>query len=263
MELEGAVVAVTGASSGIGAATAKAVADEGAHAVLLARTREALDEVAADVADAGGEASVVTVDLADPVAVEDAADTIRAEVGTPDVLVNNAGIGRWLAIDETTPEQAERYVAVPYLGAFYLTREFVDDMLVRDSGHVVNVTSPAAYTPPPGATAYNAARWAMRGFTQSLRGDFRGTGIGVTLVVPGIVDSPYFEHNPGTAERLPGIGALFRTVSPERVASAIARGIERERRTVVTPPEVRLLMVFHRLLPRLVQWPVDRTGWSR
>jgi short-subunit dehydrogenase len=263
MEIRDATAVVSGASSGIGRATAEAIAAYGGHPVLLARTESALDDAVEVIRDRGGEATAVPVDLSNPDAVAEAAADIRAEVGVPDIVVNNAGVGEWRAIDETTPEQARAAISVPYLAAFYLTRAFVDEMLARDRGHVVNLTSAAAYVPPPGATAYNASRWAMRGFSESLRGDFRNTNLGVTLLAAAKVDTPYFEHNPGSEARIPGIARLFRTLSPQQVASKIVEAIRAERERVIVPPEFRAALVCHRLFPGLMQWLTNATGWTR
>ena len=211
----------------------------------------------------GGRAASYPVDLADPAALAAVCEAIEREAGTPDVVVNNAGSGRWLAIDETAPGQAAAMMAVPYHGAFAVSRAFVPGMLRRGSGHFVNLTSPAAYVGIPGSTAYSAARWAMRGFSEALRADLAGTGIGVSLVVPGKVSSSYFENNPGSEERVPGIARLYRTLSPEEVARAVLRAAERGEREVFLPFLLRATLVAHRLLPRLVEWLVWRTGWKR
>ncbi len=97
------------------------------------------------------------------------------------------------------------------------------EMLARGSGRIVNMGSPGSFAPWPGATGYTAARFAMRGFTAALRADLDGTGIGVTLVVPGEVRSAYFDANPGTAARLPRAGKFFPVLTPEQVAAAIVR----------------------------------------
>ena len=263
MNLENRVALVTGASSGIGAATARALAREGAHVCLLARTESALTDVADEIRAVGGTADVYPVDLSDFDAVEAVAERIESDLGTPDVIVNNAGAGRFLAIEETSPEQAEDMMRVPYLAAFAVTRAFVEDMIARGSGTVVNVTSTAAYAPWPGATAYATARWAMRGFSAALRADLQETDVQVMLLAAGEVESPYFEHNPGSRERLPAISRLFPTLTPEDVADAIVDGLREDRRTVIVPRRVAAVVRLHRLVPRLVEELVVRTGWKR
>ncbi|MFL5578919.1 MAG: SDR family NAD(P)-dependent oxidoreductase [Gemmatimonadaceae bacterium] len=263
MNVDGRLVLVTGASSGIGAATARAFARKGARVLLLARTRSALDAVAAGIVAEGGEAHVYAVDVSDATAVAEVARAIRRDHGTPDVVINNAGAGRWLFVEETSPEEAVEMMAVPYFAAFYVTRAFLGAMRERASGRVINVTSPAAFAAWPGATGYTVARWAMRGFSEALRADLHGTGVGVTLVTPAAVRSPYFEHNPATAERMPRIARLFGSLSPEEVADGIVRAAERDRRQVFLPFRTRLGVLAHRWFPRLVDWLLIRTGWNR
>ncbi len=264
MRVHDKVVVITGASSGIGTATALATARRKARAVvLLARTREALERVAADVRALGAEAFPYPVDLTDAGAVDRMATAIESSVGAPDVLVNNAGAGRFLFVEETPPEEALQMIAMPYLAAFFTTRAFLPGMILRGSGHIVNVTSPAAYVPWPGATGYSAARWAVRGFTEALRADLRGTGVEVTLFTPGKVSSPYFEHNPGAEERIPSIARLYRTLTPQEAAEALVSGVERGARQVVTPALLRLTVWLHRFWPGVVSSLVVRSGAKR
>jgi short-subunit dehydrogenase len=263
MRIHSSLVLITGASSGIGAATALEVARRGGRVVLLARSRGGLEAVADKVRAAGSTAHVYPVDLADPEAVEATARRIEEEVGVPDVLVNNAGAGRWLYPEETEPRQVMAMMAVPYFAAFWLTRAFLPAMRRRGSGHIVNVTSAAAYVGMRGATGYSAARWAVRGFTAALRSDLAGSGIGVTLIAPGKVATPYFEHNPGSEERIPAITRLYPTLTVEQVARSVVRAVERRRREVVEPFLLRLTLVLHRIVPWPVDWLLVRTGWRR
>jgi short-subunit dehydrogenase len=263
MEIKDRLVLITGASSGIGAATARAMAREGGRVLLLARTRSALEAVAAEIKKAGGDAWVYPVDLSDAKAVEQTAQAILREVGVPDILINNAGAGRWLPLEETEPEEAVQMMASPYFGAFHILRYFLSAMRQRGTGHIVNLTSPAGFVAWPGATAYAVARWAMRGLHEALRAELHETAIKVTLVVPGAVASTYFANNPGGQERLPGIAKLYRTLAPEDVAEAIVGGVRREKREVIIPPLLRLTIRLHRFLPGLVEWTLLKTAAKR
>jgi short-subunit dehydrogenase len=261
MNPRGRVALITGASTGIGAATARALAQAGARVLLLARRAAELERVASTIRS--GAATPYAVDLSDPSAVTQVAERITAEVGTPDIIVNNAGAGRWKFVEETSPEEAVRMMAVPYFAAFYVTRAFLPEMLRRDTGHIVNVSSAGSRLVWPGATAYLAARWAVRGFTEALRADLAGTRIGVTLFEGGVVRSPYWEHNPGSRERVPRMGKLVPEISTEEAAGAIVRGIARERRLVVVPFMLKLFYWQHAVLPGVVQWLLTHTGYQR
>lgn len=263
MKLRGRQVLVTGASSGIGAEIARAAAGRGAELILVARGREQLESLAAELRAGGGAAEVRPADLSELAEVEALAAELVASGRVPDVLVNNAGAGRWRAIDENDPGEAGRQMALPYLAAFELTRALVPAMIARGSGRVANMTSAAAYFSFPGANGYGSARWAMRAFNEHLREDLRGTGVGVTLICPAEVDSPYFDHNPGSRERVPRIGRVLGTLSSEQVAERAVEAIERGRRVVHIPRRLAGFEFSARHFPRTTQALVTRTGWRR
>jgi uncharacterized protein len=263
MDIRGRVVLVTGASSGIGAATTREMAHKGAKVLLLARRKEAIEQIAAEIRAQNVLAKAYAVDLGDVQAVEKTSQAIRSEFGVPDVLINNAGVGRFLYVEETEPNEMVQMITSPFLAASLVTRAFLPEMIQRGSGQIVNLTSPAAFFPWPGATVYSAARWAMRGFTVALRADLRGTGVRATLVVPGKVRSPYFEHNSGAEQRLPGISRIYQTLTPEQVAKAIANAVEHDRAEVILPFLLKLTVLMHRVFPGLVESLVAATGWTR
>lgn len=263
MKIRDALVLITGASGGIGAATAREFAASGARLVLLARTQSKLEAVANEVRSAGGEAHVYPCDLSDAEAVSSTAERIKAEVGVPDVLINNAGAGRWLAVEETEPSEAVSMMSTPYFAAFFTTRAFVKDMIRRGSGRIGNVNSPVAYFVIPGATGYAACRCALRGFNDSLHSELRGTGVGVTHLVFGEVTSDYFENNPGSHERIPGIAKLFPVLSPEQTARHIVRAIRADKSQLVRPLIMKMTMYFTRFMPRASAWLNAKTGWQR
>lgn len=249
MRIEGTVSVVTGASSGIGEATARALAVKGSRVALLARNKDRLDAIASGIRAGGGQADVYPIDLADPRAIAATAGMILSRTGMPDILINNAGAGRWLPVLQTNADEAAQAIAVPYLAAFNLTREFLGPMLQRGRGHIVNVTSVASYLAWPGAASYTAARRALEGFNAALRADLYGSGIGVTLAIFGTVDSPYWDHNPGSRERLPKQAAGMRSLTPGEAALAIVAGIEGNRRAIVKPAIFRLLFMLNMLFP--------------
>ncbi|KAA2263721.1 SDR family NAD(P)-dependent oxidoreductase [Solihabitans fulvus] len=263
MQLADKLVLITGASKGIGAATAEAFAARGAHVLLVARDAEALSARAERIAAIGGRATAFPADLADGDQIGPLAERVREQVGVPDVLVNNAGVGRFLFLEETPVEELLAMTAVPYLAALLLTREFVPDMRRRGSGWLVTVNSPVSRLCWPGATGYAGARGGLRGLTTALRLDLRGSGVGVSEVVPGKVSSEYFVNNPGAEQRIPKIAALIPTSTPEQVAARIVDAVARERREVMFPWQLRAFELSARFAPRLTEWLTWRTGSGR
>jgi len=263
MKLKNKIMLITGASSGIGAATARAAAREGAHVLLLARSQGKLEHLAEEIRRGGGQAWVYPVDMTNAQAVAEVAGRITRDVGTPDIVVNNAGAGRWLSMEETGSEEAVAMMAAPYLAAFFLTRALLPDMLARNSGTIVNVTSIASRIVWPGAVAYTACRWAMRGFTEALRADLSGTRVRTMLAMFAAVSSPYWEHNPGSKERVPGAQAMIPVLRPEQAAAFLLRGIKRQQHEVMAPVMLRVVVMLNYLFPPITRWLMTATGYRR
>jgi len=246
------LVLVSGASSGIGEATAKRYGASGARVLLLARNAERLDRAAEAIRSNGGSAEPYVIDLSGPEAIAETSARIKREWGTPDILINNAGAGRWLPLVETTADEALHMIEVPYLAAFNLTRAFLRQMLERRSGALAFITSPGSFIAWPNASAYIAARRAVAGLAETLQSEMRDTGIFVTLVVLGnVVGTSYWTNNPGSRERLPRPN-MISDLTPEQAAEAIMDGIEARKQTVVKPAILRGLFVLNALFPRLV-----------
>ena len=259
--IKGKLVLITGASSGIGEATAKAIAHKGGKVVLLSRTGALLERIVSEITYYGGQAISFPVDLSNVDAVSNTAKKIIYEIGIPDVLVNNAGAGRWLTVEETSGQEAERMIAVPFLAAFNLTREFLSHMRKRGSGHIVNISSVASRLAWPGAAGYIASRYAVNGFTDALRTELYGTGISVTQAIFGTIKSPYWIHNPGSRGRVPKIGRFIPDLTPEQVAHWITESIEKRPRKIVRPRIYELIFFLNVLFPRISE-RIMLIGWQ-
>lgn len=263
MNVKGKLVVVSGASSGIGAALARQLGEKGAHVVLLARRRAKLEAVATDVEAAGGVAHVVPVDLSDRPATQGAAEAILA-IGTPDVIVNNAGAGEWRYFDETDPDEAVSMMALPYFASFWLTRALIEPMMTRGAGLVLMVNSPAWMIPWSGATGYACARAAQHQFAEGLREDMRDKGIVVSEVTLGEVESEYFETQAHSRDRIPSISALLiGVISSEQAASHVLSAIERETRRSMKPFMVGAIYQLDRWFPFAVRALVRATQHRR
>lgn len=248
---------ITGASSGIGAATARLLASRGYRVVLVARSQAGLEELADEIGD---NAIVEVCDASEGEAVSAMAERVRYDLGVPDVIVNSAGAGAWEWIEDTSPAEAVKMMQAPYFAAFNLTHAFMGDLLARRSGVIIHVNSPVSYATWPGCTSYAAVRWALRGLHEALCDDLWRTGVHSCQVVFSRVSSAYFDRNPGTLEKIPGIAKTIRTVSPEECAKVIARVARRPRRQVVYPFLLRFYYWNHAVLPWATRWLMRRTG---
>lgn len=260
MQLGGRRVLVTGASSGIGESIARELVRRHAQPILVARGAEALEVLAAELRDAGGTVDVEPCDLSDDVEIGRLAERLLAGEGVPDVLINNAGAGIWRATWETDAGYGELAARLPYLAAYELTRLLLPAMMERGSGWILNMTSAAGYLTIPGATAYGVARWAMRAFSYQLEAELVGSGVGVTLLAPFEVDSPYFDNNPGSRERIPKIATLVGNMAPADVAREATDSIERERRERIVPWRGR--WIYRVTPPPLMRRLLALTGWK-
>lgn len=256
------VAVVTGASSGIGEATAWALGAYGWTVVLVARRDAEVARVAARVASAGGTPVPAPLDAADPDAVAVMAARVRREHGAPHVLVHAAGVGAWRWPEDTPPAEMERMLDAPYRAAYHVTHAFLPDLLERGNGVVIHLGSPAAYAPWPGATGYSVSRWALRGLHEALVQDLAGTGVRSCHVVLAEVSSAYFDVNEGAREGRPWLGRLVGVSTPAEAAEVIVRTIARPQQEVFSPWSLRWLVRFHRLAPRLAS-RVVRIGAAR
>jgi len=248
-DLAGRVVIVTGASSGIGAATAVACGRAGMRVVLAARRAARLAAVADAVSEAGAAARVVPTDVADEASVRALIDGTVDAWGRLDVLLNNAGVGILATVDQTTPAEFERLVRVNYLGAVHGVLAALPHMRRQGEGHIVNVASVVGKRASPFRAAYVASKFALVGFSEALRMELRGTGIRVTCVCPIGTATEFHAVEPN---RLGVSGRGGPIQSAEHVARAIVRTLRRPRAEVHPYPPARLLFLANDLAPSLV-----------
>lgn len=227
---------ITGASKGIGRAIAVDLAGRGARVGLLARGQRPLDELADELP---GEPIVLPADVSDRNDVERATGAFVTEAGGLDLLVANAGIAHYGQFAEMELDRAEEMVAVNVVGCIYSVSAALERMLEAGrGGHIVVVSSGAGLRAFPGAAVYGATKAANRGFAEGLRHELAGTGIGLTTVYPGEVDTDLHAHE---LDRLPEWRKGETGIDPAAVASRISEAIEADDRAVYAPALVRAL----------------------
>jgi len=231
LRFESQVALVTGAASGIGAATARRLAAEGAMVVALGRDPAALDAVVTDILGAGGRAEAAVVDVRQGADVEAAVEGALDRHGRLDVIVSNAGIGRRGAVDEQPPEELRELMDTHVAALWHLCRAVVGPMRSQGRGAIVAVTSVHAYATLPLLGAYAASKTAVLGLVRGLALDHAAAGIRVNAVAPGSVDTPMLQRSAALrdpvdpdavmrawGERHP----IGRIIEPDEVAAAIA-----------------------------------------
>jgi NADP-dependent 3-hydroxy acid dehydrogenase YdfG len=185
--LQGKVCIITGASSGIGAATAKRLAAGGAAVALAGRREDRLQELVDEISGAGGKALAVKTDVTDEDDAGAMIERTKSELGRVDVLVNNAGVMLLGPIQDADTEEWRRMVNVNLLGLFYATHAALPVMREQQSGHIVNVSSVAGRTASLGVGVYNATKWGVVGFSEALRQEALHLNVRVTVIEPGYV----------------------------------------------------------------------------
>jgi uncharacterized protein len=254
-DLRGKVTLTTGASSGIGAAIAREAAARGALSLLVGRNAEKLAEVEHLIRSAGGCSKAYVSNLTNSGEIELLRSRVAAEAGVPDMIINNAGTGRWAYLEECSYDEIDEIMGAPLHAALYVTRAFLPGMLHRGSGAIGNVTFIGAFLPWPGATGCIAVRWGMRGFHEALKADLRGTNLSATLVAASAVETEYWHKN-RTPKPVPP--AWIPILKPEDVAHAALNALLSRKSVLVLPMGMRLLRTLHHLTPGLVDRVMQR-----
>jgi len=231
---------ITGASSGLGYGLALRLAREGFSVGLAARRRDRLEALASRIREAGAEASVHPVDVAQRHAVHAAIRACEAALGPLDLLVANAGVSEMTLVDALDAAAVERIMRVNFLGAVYAVEATLPGMLSRGRGHLVAVGSLAGYGGLPKTAAYSASKGAVHNFFESLRIDLRSTPVDVTLVTPGYVRTPMTEQNDHSMPFL---------VDADDAVERIWRAIRARRRRLAFPRPLSSLVWLAQIFP--------------
>lgn len=251
--LEGKVVLLTGASSGIGWEAALLLGAAGARLALLARRKDKLEELAARLPESA-QALLIPGDVAE---LEKAPERVRAvteRFGHLDVLINNAGVTAFRHFERQDPAEIETLIRVNYLGAAALIRAALPNMLARREGHVVNVASIAGLFGTPQLAAYSASKHALVGLTEALRREHYASGVAFTAFCPGSVDTPMTERVLAD----PALRRLSRPYSAEAMAALLVEACRRRPPLMVRGESPGILLHLSRLAPRLTDWAVHQ-----
>ena len=247
--LKGKIVVVTGASSGIGRSTVLDFAKQQVKAIILvSRNKARMSQVSSEIADRC-ESMLLSCDVSNKSEVTKMANDALSVYDHVDILVNNAGVGILGKVTDQSIEEIEQVTKTNYLGMIYCTKVFLDSMLRKSSGHIINVASLAASFGIPGLAAYCGSKFAMLGFSESLQNELFGTGIRVTVVSPIGVKTNFFHH--------PSFGNKFKNkerfyLDPHTVSKAIIRASTSSRSEIVVPFYMRGGIWLKHTIPYLV-----------
>lgn len=236
---------VTGASSGIGWALAKALAGQGARVGAIARRGDRLAELAREVSAAGGRIETAVADVSDRFALRSAIGQISAALGPVDLLIANAGMSHHTGAEEMHVPKVEEITRVNYFGVVYAVEAVLPGMLERGRGHIVGISSLAAFKGLPGAAAYCASKSAVNAYLESLRIELRSKRIAVTTVCPGFVNTPIIARNPST---------MF-LMEPDEAARRILKALHRRPGLFRFPKRMAALMWLAKWAP---DWLIAR-----
>ncbi len=250
MQLSGSTVLLTGATGGIGQATARALKQRGASLILTGRRTDVLEPLAAELG-----ARTIAVDLSIPAEV----DRLVSEAGEIDILVANAALPASGRLDSFSMEQIDRALDVNLRAPIALAHALVPTMVKRRSGHLLFMSSLAGKSATPGSSLYNATKYGLRGFASALRADLRDDGVGVSTVFPGFIRDAGMFADSGV-KLPPGVGSR----TPEDVARAVVSAIERNRGEVdVAPVTLRVWAMFSGVAPETAAAVTRRMGGAK
>ena len=253
------VILITGASAGIGAATARLFGAMGYRVVLAARRQERLETLAQEITAAGGEALPVPSDCGELGDVQSLVSRTLSAYGQIDVLFNNAGFGRLDWLEQLDPvSDIAAQIDVNLSGVIQMSRAVLPHMIERRAGHIINMSSIAGFIAAPTYSIYTATKYGVRGFTEALRREVSIYGIRVSGLYPGGVDTEFSQHA-GIRRTTGTTTPAALRLSSEQVAEAVLSLVRRPRRELIIPGVMRLAVWLNSLFPWLVDWGIE---WS-
>lgn len=262
------IALITGGSSGIGLAIARALARRGSHVWIIARRADLLSRALAEIDAARLNGNQIcgslSVDVSDADQVRAALEKIEAEVGSPHILINSAGVARPGYFHELSLADFHQMMDINYFGTVNMVKAVLPGMFARGWGHIVNISSVAGFLGVFGYSAYGASKFAVTGFTEVLRAELKRKNIGVSLVFPPDVDTPQLAYEsqfrPRESRALMDGGPIL---SPDAVASAVLRGVERNQYIILPGSFGKAIYYLTHILGNvrnpLMDWMVSRS----
>jgi len=248
VDFKNKIVLITGASSGIGKETAIEFAKRGAQLVLVARTKQKLDDLKKNLQKFNTPIMVFQCDVSDKSQIRKMSEKVLETFDSVDILVNNAGFAIYGPVSDLTTEEIESQMATNYFGMVYCIKSFLPSMLEKKSGHIVNVASVAASFGLPGIASYCASKFAILGFSEGLKHELKGTGVGITVVSPIMVRTEFFDHP--SFENMPKYSPT--SLSAKTVAKAILKAATSPRLEIIVPSVVRGAVWIKHTFPYLI-----------
>ncbi|KAG2472280.1 MAG: Short-chain dehydrogenase/reductase SDR [Nitrosopumilales archaeon] len=248
MELKNKIIVITGASSGIGEASAIRFAEKKAKLVLVGRRKEKLLDVEKKISKFNIPTLVCKCDVSEKSQVKEMCQEVLNKFGQIDVLVNNAGFAIYGNVSDLSIDEIESQMATNYFGMVYCIKNFLPKMIEQKSGHIVNVASVAASFGLPGIASYCASKFAMLGFSEGLRYELKGTGVGITVVSPIMVRTNFFDHP--SFESMPKYSST--SLSADTVGKAVVKAANSSRLEIIVPPMVRGAVWAKHTIPYLI-----------
>ena len=252
------VVIITGASSGIGEKAALTLAKNGFRVVIAARRQNRLEEIAEQIRKMGGEVLPVQLDLSQIDQIRNLVEITKNAFGQIDILVNNAGSARHLWLDEQSLEEdIQDQLQVNLIGMIQLTRLVVSEMVAAGSGQIIHISSIASWVGVPTYSIYNASKFGSRGFMTSLRRELRGTGVIVSEIFPGAVDTE-FGQDPDVNWKTTTVTPKFALLSAQSVADQIMNMIRRKKTRSVLPGIMWFAIWGDTHFPGIISWILSK-----
>ena len=248
MDFKNKVVLITGASSGIGKQTAIEFAKLGSNIILVARTKNKLEQVENQLKQFNVTTLVCPCDVSKKEQVENMSKIVLKKFNSVDILINNAGFAIYGSVFDLSIDEIESQMETNYFGMIYCTKLFLPLMIKQKSGHIVNVASVAASFGLPGIASYCASKFAMLGFSEGLKHEISGTGVGITVVSPIMVKTDFFEH-PSFA-KMPKYSPM--SLNSITVAKAIVKAANSSRLEIITPSVVRIAVWLKHTFPYFI-----------